>query len=132
MDKETLLSILGLLTAIAGAIRWLIHVYWKQAETIEDLRHIHEKRTILVMKEAIDDLKKEINMHKISMKTMQDKMEYIHQRLDKSADETQVMIKSVNDMMDLMMQKIRVMESQVVQLAKGMVMIKNKGGTTGG
>jgi len=126
MDKETGLAILGLMTALAGLARWLMAVYYKQAETIEDLRNKNERRNILVMKESIDDLKKEIAIHKTAMRTMQDKLEYIHKRLDKTADETQQMIKSVNDMIDVMMQKIGVMESQVVQLAKGMVMIKNK------
>ena len=78
------------------------------------------------MKESIDDLKREIVMHKQSMKTMQDKLDYIHKRLDKTADETNAMIQSVNGMIDTMMQKIGVMESQVVQLAKGMLMLKNK------
>lgn len=134
MDKETILAIVGLLTAVAGLIRWLISVYWAQAEKIEDLRHKNERSTIISMKDAIEDLKREINMHKSSMRTMQDKLDYIHKRLDKTADDTQVMIKSVNDMLDVMMHKIGVMESQVVQLAKGMVMIKNKatGGGSGG
>lgn len=69
-------------------------------------------------------------MHKNSMRVMQDKLDYIHKRLDKTADDTNTMIKSVNDMMDTMIQKIGVMETQVIQLAKGMVMIKNKASGT--
>jgi len=132
MDKETGLAILGLLTAVAGFVRWLISVYWSQAEKIEDLRHKNERSTLLNMKESIEDLKREISMHKNTMKVMQDKLDYIHKRLDKTADNTTAMITSVNDMMDVMMQKIGVMESQVIHLAKGMVMIKNKAGSDGG
>jgi predicted nucleic acid-binding Zn-ribbon protein len=132
MDKEIVIAIIGFITATAGAIRWLISVYWSQASTIEDLRNKNERRNIYDMKESIEDLKKEISMHKNNMRTMQDKLDYIHKRLDKTADDTSGMIKTVNDMMDVMIQKIGVMESQVIQLAKGMVMIKNKTNTSSG
>lgn len=58
MDKEIIIAIIGFITAVAGAVRWLISVYWSQASTIEDLRNKNERRNIYDMKESIEDLKK--------------------------------------------------------------------------
>lgn len=126
MDKEIILSVIGLVTAIAALVRWLISVYWSQASTIEDLRHQHEKRHLITLKETITDLKKDINMHKQAMVAMQEKVEYIYRRLDKSAGDADVVLKGLSTSIDDLLNKINLMETQVISLAKGMVMIKSK------
>lgn len=126
MDKEVALAFIAFLTGLAGIVRWLISVNWDKAKESEDQRHRNEKRTILTLKDSIDDMKKSIETHKKAMASMQEKIEYIHKRLDKSTDELDLVLTTLKKSLDDITSKIRGMESQIITLAKGMVMIKNK------
>ena len=126
MDKEVALAFIAFLGACAATIRWLLSVHWDKAKETEDHGHRNEKRTILNLKDNIDDMKKSLEAHKKVMVTMQEKIEYIHRRLDKSTDELDLVLKTLNKSLEDITSKIKGMESQIITLAKGMVMIKNK------
>jgi len=129
MDKELWIAILTFGTAAVGAVRWLIHVYWKQAETIEDLRSRNERITISKLRDAIDDIKKEIATHNRKMTEINQAILKAQQRIEKNTTDTEALIKSVADYIETTAAKFKLMESQIVKLANDLIMVK--GGVSG-
>lgn len=130
MDKEVWIAVLTFGTASVGAIRWLIHVYWSQAEKIEDLRKIHERKNLQSMQSAIDELKKDLREQRRAMQELSDRMIKAQAAIERATQESQSASTLLSQYIDTAAKKIQALESEIIKLAKGLVMIR--GGSSGG
>lgn len=130
MSTELWIAIFGAVTAIAGAFRWLLAFYFKQAGIIEDLRNKNEVAILAGFTRAIDNLKAEIALHKDLIKRSTDQIKTIESKLVKNTDDGQAIMKALNLFVEGTELRMKKFENQVVQLANGLLLVK--GGLNGG
>jgi len=120
------------MTAAIGAVRWLIHVYLKQAGKIEELRSKNEKANITILKDSIGDLKKELDLHRRNLKSVEDKMTVYMKKIDSNHQDQAAVIESMQLFIESTIKRIKDLESKIIDLTNGLFMIKGKNGGTKG
>lgn len=130
MDKDVLIALIGFLTATIGGVRWLIHVYIKQENKIEDLRSKNEKASIAIMKDMIQDLKRELSFHSKNLKDVETRMNLYMKKSDEANQDQRVILESMKMFIDTTMKRMQVVESRIVDLANGLLIIKGGNGKT--
>jgi predicted RNase H-like nuclease (RuvC/YqgF family) len=128
MNTEVVISLLGFLTAAAGAIRWLIHVYWAQATKIEELKKTNTMQAIKVLETTVDDLRSEIRKHRLDLLRVTDEIKALTGRVASATNDVETLMKTMGDYIEITQKRIAKLESSVVELGKRMVMIKGGGG----
>jgi len=125
---EVIVAGLGLLTAMFGAARWLIHVYWKQAETIENLRRKHDREQLRSIDDKIKDMAQDIFAHTTTMNKLEARLVHLTKRVEDSAVCSEKAFFDFASFMAASEKRTEKLESQIVQLAKGMMLIKKSNG----
>jgi predicted nucleic acid-binding Zn-ribbon protein len=133
MGADLWIALIGLLTALVGAVRWLIYVYWKQASTIEDLRSKNEKLAIERLNTSVDGMKESLLVHRTEMQKLRNDIEVLQTQLRTQKKDGEAIMESLSTYIETTKARIAQVETQVVQLGKALIMIKGgKGGGEGG
>jgi predicted nucleic acid-binding Zn-ribbon protein len=127
LSTELWIALLTFGTAAVGAIRWLIYVYWKQAEKIEDLRSQNEKRVIIELKTALEELRKEMRQLQAEIKIVANKLLQTQGALEKSSESTRNLAGLVNTYIDTSNKRFDQFQSKIIELGQGLVMVKGDG-----
>lgn len=128
MTIELWIALLTFLTSAAGAARWLIHVYWKQAQTIEDLRNTHQKQSILRIEGTISDHKRAIEAHNIQLGSVKEQMLKIQGQMATFNQKSDQAIKMLNDTIETTAAKFKKYESELITLSNNLIMVKSRTG----
>lgn len=126
MDKETAIALFAFLSAAGGGVRWLIHVYIKQTEKIEDLRHRNEKTTIVLIKESIAGLQKDLDLYRHNLKHVEETLKIYLRRADVSSEEHQKSMAQMKVFIDSTIKRMRDLETHIMELTHGLILIKGK------
>lgn len=127
MNTELWVALLTFLTSAAGVARWLIHVYWTQAKTIEDLRNQHQRQTIIKLEATLSGHKAIIDAHTKKLDEVQDRLLKIQGQMAKHNQDTELAIKMLSDTIETTAAKFKKYESDLVAISKNMIMVKGKG-----
>lgn len=132
MTTEIWIAILTLLTSAAGAIRWLIHVYWDQAKRIEDLHNSHQKQYLLRLEASIGDHRRTIEAHQRRLDDIEKRILNAQGSIVKSSEQGQSLLKLVHDYIDTSASRLQKQESEIKKITENLIMIKTKapGGKT--
>jgi predicted nucleic acid-binding Zn-ribbon protein len=128
MSTELWVAILTFGTAVVGAIRWLIHVYWRQAEQIEDLRSQNEKRNLNSLKEAIDELKKELREQRRSMADISERILKAQGSIERAAKDNKDLSVLVSQYIEKSVKRFEKIETDLIDIGKGLVLVKGSSG----
>lgn len=130
MTIELWVAVLSFMTAAAGAFRWLIHVYWSQAKTIEDLRHQNEKKTVQRIERQVDEHRKEMSLHKAALSDLEKRLIKTMAKLEESAVRLERMDRDFAQSTDATIKRISEVETKIITIAKDVFLIRGgKGGS---
>lgn len=108
------------MTAAIGGIRWLLHVYLKQSEKIEELRSRHEREHLNAMKKSIKDLTLEIDSHKRQLSDLSARIVSASGRIQTATDKIDQTALDLSRTLD----RFSKIETSVINLTKDMILIK--------
>lgn len=129
MNTEVWVAIFGFLTAAVGGIRWLLSVYYRQSQKIEDLRSTNESLAIQQLNLAVDGLKDSIRMYRADMLRAQEQMVKMQAGIVRNTTDGEAIMKTLAEYIETTMQRMNKMESQIIELSKRLILIK--GGANG-
>lgn len=67
MDKETLVTLLGIFGTLAGIIRWLLAVYFKKEAELEEVKKKLTDEVLNDLKETVENHKQELKVIKVEL-----------------------------------------------------------------
>lgn len=116
--NEALLSIVGVIGALAGIIRWLLQVYFKQAQELESLK---KKFT----DEAIDELKVTVENHKKELFVIKDRLDSAAAGYKSNQTGFKEVTDSLRNFVESNDRELERMRTQIIQLSKDIIMLKD-------
>lgn len=124
MTSELWIALLGFLTTSVGGVRWLLHVYFKQAKTIEDLRSKNENLAIGSLQEAVSSLKVQIHQHRADMLRMREDLQLMQVSMTRTSKDAEVIMQSMSTYIETTKRRIEQVETQIVQLGRALILVK--------
>ena len=124
MDKETAIALFAFLSAAGGGVRWLLHVYIKQNEKLEDIRHRNERSTISMIKDSVSELQKDLDVYRHNLKHVEDLLKIYVKRADTNIEDNAKAIHQMQVFIDSTIKRMRDLESRIIELANGLMMFK--------
>lgn len=129
MTAEVWVAIFGFLTAAVGGVRWLLSVYYRQNQKIEDLRSSNEHLAIQQLNLAVENMKDQIRGHRADMMRAQEQMTKMQARIASVTTDGEAIMKTLGEYIEATMARMNKMESQIIELSRRFILIK--GGTNG-
>lgn len=129
MNLETLGAIAGAITASAGALRWLIHVYWTQAKTIEDLRKKNQDQILHGLQATVADQKESMLHVRVELRRAVEHLESLQKTADRNQHDIAGSVKAIRDYATTTATRMQQIETNHIKIAKAMILIK--GGSSG-
>lgn len=129
MSTEVWVALFSFLTAAIGAVRWLLQVYFKQNEKIEDLRSQHERQHIGKIKDTVHALELAIEAHKRQLAKVEDRLVKLQGLAVQTNSVHEKAALDFSRTIDETFKRFQQIETRVLQLSKDIIMIKGKGGT---
>ena len=114
-------AVAGILGTLAGLIRWLLQAYFAKAEELEAL-----KKSNQVL--AIQDLRDTVDSHKAEIRRHSGKLDDTDKVLHRSSMQLQKISESLEEKHDEYHSRFQRIESEIIQLKKGLVMVRTKNG----
>lgn len=119
MDKETFLSIIGLLGALTTIIKLLIDGYFKKASELEAHKASFIDSQILELKKIVNHISETVEQFKREIVSQSEKTRSLHQSLNG-------FISVVKAYVEVNTKKTDEMKSDIVKISKDIFMIKGK------
>lgn len=121
MDKETFGSLLGLLVTLAGIIKLLIDAYFKKADEHEALKNSYTENQITELRKIVNHISATVEHFKKEIENQIEKTRSLHQSLNG-------FVAVLKSYVEVNTKKTDDMKSEIIQIKKDLIIIKNKRG----